>query len=405
MLDKSNVLYIDNRIPIDTQQKVLNDYMKKAQIEMIKQVHPYAITPPKKEGGRWQTYVKDPSKKSGRKELKAQTEEALFKSLSEYYLCGETFQEVYLEWLSYIGNYGKCGGTIQRHEQRYKKYLEKSRIPSMPIRDINILALETECNKIVADYSLSYQEWQQVKTILLGTFKYAVKKKLITENPMSKVEIGVKYRQTVKKPSSTQVYKSDEYADLQQYLESKFTETEDDSFLAVMFGLYTGLRVGELVALQFGDIEDTRLHVVREESQQKVKVNDKWISKSVVVPHTKVYRDRYISLVPKALNVIQRLKEKHPEHKATDYLFTRGGERLRERQLAYVLEKYAERNGKATKSTHKLRKTYASRLNANGVPIEHIRVELGHRYLTSTMDYIYNPLTDDETYKKMADAI
>lgn len=407
MLDRSVYLNmnIDNRIPIDTQQEVLDNYMRKAQIELIKQAHPYAITAPKKENGRWQTYIKDSSKKSGRKEIKAPSEEALFQILAEYYLCGETFNEVYLQWIEYIKGYGKSGATIQRHEQRYEKYFSQSKIPNMAIKKIKLLELEAECNRIVSDFDLSYHEWQQVKTILLGTFKYAVKKSLIAENPMEKIEIGVRFRQVAKKASSTQVYNSDEYEELQAYLESQFAEEEDESFLAIMLGLYTGLRVGELSALQFGDIVGKKLHIVREEVQQKTKVNGKWLSKCIVVSHTKTNRDRYVSLLPKALNIIKKLREKHPNHQPDDYLFTRNGERLRDRQLAYVLEKFSERTGQQTKSTHKLRKTFASRLNANGVPLEHIRVELGHRYLTSTMDYIYNPLTDSETYDKMAGAI
>ena len=50
----------------------------------------------------------------------------------------------------------------------------------------------------------------------------------------------------------------------------------------------------------------------------------------------------------------------------------RDGERITARQIAYVLEKYAERQGVPTKSTHKMRKTYASMLNANGVPLDAI---------------------------------
>ena len=404
---KSSSMNFENSIlnvPAETQKKVLNDYMKKAQLELIKQAHPYSITPPKADGGRWQTYVKDTSKKSGRREIKAPSEEALYEALAVYYLIGDKFQEVYESWLAYITYYGKAGSTIQRHEQRYAKYFAHSKIPKMSVRNINLLTLEAECNRIVTEFNLPSKEWQQAKSILLGTFKYAIKKGLIAENPMERIEIGVRFKQSTKKPSETQVYQTEEYHDLMLYLEAMYTETEDDSYLAVMFSLLTGLRVGELVALQFCNICGKKLHVINEEVGDKTKVNGKWEEKRIVVPHTKSNRDRFVTLLPKALDIIKRLNDKHPNHKDTDFLFTREGVRLEERQIAYVLERYAEIKGKVIKSTHKLRKTYASRLSARGVPLEHIRVELGHRYLTSTMDYIYNPLTDDETYNLMAQA-
>ena len=85
--------------------------------------------------------------------------------------------------------------------------------------------------------------------------------------------------------------------------------------------------------------------------------------------------------------------------------FMRDGERITSRQIAYVLEKYAERQGTATKSTHKMRKTYASNLNANGVLLDCIREMLGHSSLSTTLGYVYNPLTESETYNLISQAL
>lgn len=83
----------------------------------------------------------------------------------------------------------------------------------------------------------------------------------------------------------------------------------------------------------------------------------------------------------------------------------RNGERLTSRQIAYVLEKYAERQGVGTKSTHKMRKTYASKLNAADIPLDFIREQLGHSNLSTTLGYIYNPLTEEETYSLLSNAL
>ena len=395
------VLHFENRIE-NTQNEALNEYMRKAKSELIRQVHPYKITAPKKEGGRWQTYIKDETAKNGRRQIRENSEEALLQKLADIYFVGETFAELYSEWIDYLLAYGKTGGTVLRHEQRYNKYLLDSKIPKMSLKKINLLELEAECNRIVSKFNLTHHEWTNLKTILIGTFKYAVKKGVISENPMDKVEIGVRYRQVNKPLSETQVYKSDEYKDLMEYLDLKYTETEDDSFIGIKFALYTGMRVGELAALRYEDIVDRYVHVVSEETARKEKVGDKWVEETVVAPHTKTYEDRYIALTPQALEIIEKTKEKHKKTKG--YIFTRDGERLRTRQYAYVLEKYAERKGKRTKSTHKLRKTYASRLNSVNVPIEQIRIQLGHKHLSTTLNYIYNPLTDDETYKLISAA-
>ena len=83
----------------------------------------------------------------------------------------------------------------------------------------------------------------------------------------------------------------------------------------------------------------------------------------------------------------------------------RDGKRLTSRQINYVLEKYAERFDLQVKSSHKLRKTYASMCNANGVPIDFIREQLVHASLSTTYGYIYNPLTEAESYRMLTDAL
>ena len=211
---------------------------------------------------------------------------------------------------------------------------------------------------------------------------------------MDKVQILVKYKQVVRKTGKTETYNSDELKDLNQYLDCKYTETEDTAFLAVKLNFLLGLRVGELVALKWDDyININHLHIIREEVRNQV------TNQYEVVEHTKTNRDRFVVLVPKAINILQKIE------RTGDYIFMRDGERLTSRQIAYVLEKYAERQGLSTKSTHKMRKTFASNLNASGVPLDCIRELLGHSNLNTTLGYIYNPLTEKETYDLISKAL
>jgi Site-specific recombinase XerC len=52
-----------------------------------------------------------------------------------------------------------------------------------------------------------------------------------------------------------------------------------------------------------------------------------------------------------------------------------------------------------------MRKTFASNLNAAGVPIDCIRKLLGHNNLSTTLSSIYNPLTEKETYDLITKAL
>lgn len=168
------------------------------------------------------------------------------------------------------------------------------------------------------DFNLSNKEWVNLKTILNGMFEYAYRMKYLQEN-------------------------------LNTYLDEMYEKTGDVAFMAVKMNFFMGLRVGELVSLKWEDIcEGNQIHIVREE------VRDQVANEITVADHTKTHTDRFVYPIPDALEILEKLP------KAGEYIFMRDGKRLTSRQINYVLEKYAERVDLQVKSSHKLRKTYAS---------------------------------------------
>lgn len=364
--------------------------------EKIKKEHEYAITPPSKSNRYWITYYK--RENEPRKLIRGHSEKELLDKLIKLYevdqnLDNKTFFQLYLEWLEYKTPLTNSTNTIKRHKQHYAKYFEPSKLHNMKLSVIDTLILESECNQIVKNFNLSRKEWVNAKTILNGMFDYAKRKKYITENPLTDMKISVRYRQVAKKTGNTQTYNTEELQLLNDYLDKMYQETEDAAFIAVRLNFYLGLRVGELVALKPEDILENQIHVAREE------IRDQESNQCYVVEHTKTNDDRFVVLIPKAKVLLEKLD------KNGTYLFERDGKRLTARQISYVLEKYAQRQGIGTKSSHKIRKTYASRLNASGVPLDAIREQLGHADLATTLSYIYNPLTEKETYSLISDAL
>ena len=375
---------------------VHDEYMASRKEQVIKN-HCFAITEPTETNPRWQTYFKDGDGK--RHLVRAQTKDDLYDKLVSLYFSDESvdkmsFEDLFNEWLAYKKEISESPNTPMRHRQRYEKYFKPSPLNDMKIRKISDLTLERECNRIVKNNNLSSKEWVNAKTIINGMYKYAIRKGYLSSNPMDRVEITVKFRQIVKKTGKTQTYNTEELKDLNEYLDLKYEETHDPAFLAVRLNFMLGLRVGELVSLKWEDIcDDKHIHIVREEIRNQATGNLE------VVEHTKTHTDRFVILIPKAIDLLNSM-----EH-AGEYIFMREGKRLTSRQINYVLEKYAERTKQKTKSSHKMRKTYASMLNANGVPIDAIREQLGHSNLSTTYGYIYNPLTEAETYDLIASAL
>lgn len=389
---------------LDT-DRVLHELSMKRYSKVL-EVHPFVITPPVKGGGRWQTYVRDGS---GRKIIRASTEENLFQKLYDFYYANRhvdnlTLKSLFPEWLEYKESITSSSNTIRRHEQHWKKYFSDLPLVNVRLSNLDLLELQKSCNLLIKQSNLSSKEWQNIKTILIGMFDYAFQKGWIKSNFMRDVKITVRFRQVNKKSGSTQTYQTEEYNALMEYLSKEYTETGNIAVLAVRFNFMLGLRVGELVALKWSDIKDlNHVQITREEIKESSRTPDGWVDCYKVVEHTKTHSDRVVMLVPKAMAILNEIRLRAVCGLSDDgYVFVNDGERITARQVAYVLEKACNKLGIPVKSTHKIRKTVASRLSAGGVPVDSIRETLGHSNLQTTLGYIYNPLTEKETYTLMS---
>ena len=372
----------------------VHDAIMASRKQQVIKMHPYKIS--LGSDGRYQTMFMLSNGK--RKNVKGQTEDDVINKLVALYFENShidklTFHDVYTEWLEYKRSITSSVNTIVRHTEHYNKYLKGSKLDGMRFSRIDKLTLTAECNKIIKEFNMSCHEWCNVKTILNGMYEFAVDKKYVKESIIKQVKLTVKFRQTIKKTGKTETYNTNELSELNGFLDSKISETNDSAFYAVRINLLCGLRVGELVALKWDDIEGTRLHVTREE------IRNRETNTYEVVSHTKTYQDGYVTLVPLALELLNKIERQG------EYIFMRDGKRLTSRQVQYVLEKFAKQVGRAAKRSHKMRKTYASRLSQNGVPLDFIREQLRHTSLKTTLNYIYNPCTDEETYTLLTNAL
>lgn len=385
-LKKLQLLLEDDSLEVDSIRQQIN--MKYN--EKLLKAHPYKIS--KLKDGRYGTYVKT---KKGRRNLKAPTKEALCKKLIEFYsgcepLDNTNLDYIFEDWIKYKDALTGSHNTIVRHKSHYKRYLKGTELFTKPIYLIDKKEVIIFCNSLVKDYDMTRKEWVNVKTILKGLFSYCVMESYAKEDLMEGVRITVPFRQVVKKFGDTETYNTAERDALIIFLDKEYDKTKNLACLAIKLNLYLGLRVGELMALTWGDIYDDKfLHISKEE------VRDMESGRYIVEKHTKTRSDRFVVLVPKAKEILDAI----PKGRKSDLIF----KGINSRKVNYVLEKFSKDSGYVPKRSHKLRKTYASVLQEGGVPIDEIRKQLGHASLNTTLGYLFNPLTNEETFDKISD--
>ena len=80
--------------------------------------------------------------------------------------------------------------------------------------------------------------------------------------------------------------------------------------LAIIFMFYTGLRIGELVALRESDIEGNQIHIQRQETRvfEDIDAEHSRMVGYAIVDHTKTeVGNRYVPLVPIAQAILKEV--------------------------------------------------------------------------------------------------
>lgn len=383
-------------------------------IEKVSEIHKFKITKLNSQNDqRWQTYVLDSSKKTGRKLIKTAEKSELYQRLAEHYNLVEdtgslkTMEQIFIKWIPYKRTITNSENTIQRHINHWKKYFEKTEIVCKPMTRIDVLMLESWANSLIKEYNLTRKEWQNLKTIIGGIWNYAFRTGVVKVNPWESVKITVRFRQVNKKPPEEEVFVGDELDQIICKANEYYDLTKNEVYLAIIFNFYCGLRVGELTGLKFRDVnfEDGYLSIEREIVLEIIPTDSGKQYNWAVEDHTKTYSHRFIPLIPKASDILKKIiSERNGKCDKDDFLFMRNGSYLNKEQVNQSLWRVCEAAGIEKKSSHKIRKTFASKLNANGVPIDEIRSLLGHTNTMTTLSYIYNPLPKERTLNMIKDS-
>jgi integrase len=140
-------------------------------------------------------------------------------------------------------------------------------------------------------------------------------------------------------------------------------------YVFVATALNTGMRLGEITALEWKDI-DFKRGILRVDNKED--------------HHTKNYEPRTIPMNDQLIEVLS----KHPRRLDSPYVFARkGGEKFRKMRRSF--ENAVKRAGIPHVRFHDLRHTFASHLVMGGVDIRTVQELLGHKDIRVTMRYAH----------------
>lgn len=298
-----------------------------------------------------------------------------------------TLAELMHTWLfDFLHNSSKIKpSTFQRYESLYRNYIKESEIAGNKLINIKTIHLQKFYNNL-SKKGYSYSQINTLNTVLKVFFNWCIDNDYILKNPCTKVNIKGNKNEIIKNErKEVEILSETEINIIKGYL--KNTDFE----LLFLLDLATGLRQGELLALDWEHInlEDNTLKVERSVKEVYVYDNEntKHIETIFQTPKT-LNSFRTVPIPSTMIDILSKIKNKK------GLLFSdSNGNPLKGKNVSAKWTKILKECNIPHKKFHSIRHTYASMLLSKGVDIETVAELMGHSAISITQIYLHSSYT------------
>lgn len=362
--------------------------------------------------GSWQTYVGHGRK--DRRLIRAATLEGLLEALAGFYGLKEekpkkkprpvTLESYFPHWLEWKGKRnGNKSGTIYHNEVDFQRLVSGTKLSRLPLDEITTEDLDEWARGVLIEKPLSSQRWNTYKICVTGPLELALREGIIKENPWKPELMDLKrlYKSPRRAPSKDKIFYDDEVERIIEQCMTDFVRNGNSANIAIIINFDLGLRVGELAALKWEDL-DTKAGTIcirRQESEGKV---EEYVKSDSAAGY------RELPLNDNVLGLLRRIRG----GRLSGYIFVDDSGRrktasaLQKRLIYAQVGKGGDTAGCGVKRIHCQRRTVGTRI-AKALGLEAARQWLGHTDIATTLRYIYTTETLDSMreYSQAASAL
>lgn len=299
--------------------------------------------------------------------------------------------EVFKHWFYNIKRTDKDlkASTFTRYNSAYIKYIEPYPIMSTKLNTLSPIAVQSYITALYEEHNVSKWNVTLVYRMWNMFCSWCYDNGYIAKDPCRNLTLPGTYDHTQR---TIEIFTEDERKRILSYMrESKY---EFDTIIELAFA--TGMRMGELLALKWGDIEDGVIHVQRstatvthiDKNGEGKRYREVWDTKT-----KNSVRD-----IP-MLDSTKKMLAKHRaqqrvyflEHGlgAPEYVFTStSGTLIEHSNLRRSFDRMLGRAGVPQRKFHAIRHTFATEAIRHGVDVKDLQLLMGHSNLQTTYIYV-----------------
>lgn len=251
--------------------------------------------------------------------------------------------------------------------------VKKYAIVNMSIGEITANDIQTYVNQLSSDYA--YTGVLKMMRIVTAPLSKAAALHQIPTNPAVGIELPQRDN-VVKKPRDTKAYTPEE----QRMLLSVLNDKDRPGYYVVLFMMETGLRIGEVLALDWDDINLTKKSVSVHKTVERLANKKQQHIREGAKSHSS---ERRIPLSQKALELLLELKPKAKY----EWVFSDSyGTRISYEAVRYQTMCACKKAGVPYKGEHVFRHTFATNSYHKEINIKLLSKMLGHSSTAITYD-------------------
>ena len=289
-----------------------------------------------------------------------------------------TFGNLFKDWIFNFKKMDVSDNTFSVYETTYRLRLKDFNIANKRANQITLNDLQVYFNELQEKFTAG-----QIKRTYIhihSCIKFA-----IFQGIMVRDYCGGIILQKEKKKEKYNVFSKQEQNLILDSLNKK-----DIIDCLIYFTFYTGLRLGEVLALKWSDIKDNMLSVERQYGK-RVHVVD--VGKNILTYEFKDLKTknskREIPLPSKLLDLLKTLPKDY------DLIFTLDGKPFNRKKPQRRMISLCKTLKIEYRSFHSIRHSYATRLFELDIPIKTVQSLMGHSNMSTTMD-IYTHVMKDK---------
>lgn len=273
--------------------------------------------------------------------------------------------------------YSRYKGLIVQH---ILPELGDTQIDDLGRRQISEFLTAHQADGNLRGEALSATSTNLMLTVLNAAFTYACDMELLSANPCDRI------RRVPGPPSRVEAFTREE----QRRLEEAIAVSEDRRLFGIRLCLYTGLRIGELLGLEWQDVDMEKgiLHIQKTVYREK-NAKGEW---QLFVDRPKTAASE--RMVPLPGYLAEDLRIYRRGARSEFVIENKKAERMSIRSYQYLFERLTEKARVRKLNFHALRHTFATRALECGMDIKTLSELMGHKNATITLNRYVHSMMD-----------